>query len=460
MENSTTLPARTKYLYAMGYVPDVIMANLISLLANMIYNVELGVPATLIGLAVSLPRLWEAFTDPIIGNLSDNSRSRWGRRRPFIAVGAVTAGLLCMALWMPPTSLGKNGLFVYFLVISILYLTAYAAYNVPYLALGLEMAKTDKDRNSLMGFRVAGDKFAWFAILAFVPVLVTNKMLGETPVESVKVLGIILGVLIIGLGLLAAFTCSEGEQVLRKKSPGVLVGLKDVVKNKSFLMVAGIMCFALIGFVLAFTFPYYINLAVVFPGGGLEAKEAASEISAISTICGNLLAIAFCPYIGKLSEIMGRKQLLITGLLVLIASFLATPLLFNPNYPYLQILYKVVDAPAISIVWVLTLPMLAEVCDLDEIENGSRREGIFTAMFNWGNKFSMAFVSILGGSLIDFSGFKGSLVTQSQETITFLRWVFMLGPLPFLIVAIILTIKFPLNSKVLQNLKESKKTSC
>ena len=432
------------------------MANLISLLANMIYNVELGVPASLIGLAVALPRLWEAFTDPVIGNYSDNTQSRWGRRKPFLAVGSILAGLLCMVLWMPPTSLSQNGLFIYFFVVSILYLTAYAAYNVPYLALGLEMAKNDSDRSSLMGFRVAGDKFAWFAILPFVPVLVTNKMLGETPLESVKNLGILLGILIIGLGLLATWSCPEGEKVIRKKSAGVLLGLKDAVKNTPFLMVVGIMCFALIGFVLAFTFPYYINLAVVFPGGGLEAKAEAAKISAISTIVGNVLAIAFCPYIGKLAEMIGRKKLLIIGLLVLISSFLATPLLFHPGYPYLQIIYKVVDAPAISIVWVLTLPMLAEVCDLDEIHNGSRREGIFTALFNWGNKFSMAFVSMLGGAMIDQSGFNGKLNLQSPDTVLFLRWVFAVGPVPFLLLAIYFVVKFPLNSSVIKNLKEAK----
>jgi glycoside/pentoside/hexuronide:cation symporter, GPH family len=104
--------------------------------------------------------------------------------------------------------------------------------------------------------------------------------------------------------------------------------------------------------------------------------------------------------------------------------------------------------------------MLAEVCDLDEIENGTRREGVFTAMFNWGNKFSMAFVSMLGGSMIDLSGFRGSLTTQSPETISFLRWVFAVGPIPFLLLAIYFTIKFPLNSTLIKNMKEAKEISC
>ena len=104
------LPLGAKLLYAFGYIPDVVMNNVVASLGLMIYSVELGVPAWLIGLATSLPRLWEAFTDPIIGTISDNTQSRWGRRRPYIMFGAISAGLLCAALWMPPRGLSHSAL--------------------------------------------------------------------------------------------------------------------------------------------------------------------------------------------------------------------------------------------------------------------------------------------------------------------------------------------------------------
>lgn len=109
VNSDTKLSLRSKSIYFLGFIPDVVMSNLITSLALMIYKVELGVPAALIGLAIALPRLWEAFTDPIIGSMSDRFRSRWGRRRPFLAVGAVAAGFLCMALWAPVTGLAGLG---------------------------------------------------------------------------------------------------------------------------------------------------------------------------------------------------------------------------------------------------------------------------------------------------------------------------------------------------------------
>jgi GPH family glycoside/pentoside/hexuronide:cation symporter len=254
-----TLSLRSKLLYGLGYIPDVVMGNLIALLALMIYNVELGVSATLIGFAIALPRLWEAFTDPLIGRLSDGCRSRWGRRRPFLVVGAVAGGLLCMALWSPPAGLSTDGLYWWFLIVSVLYLTAYAAYNVPYQALGLEMATSDRDRASLAGFRAAANNLSWIIILPVVPKLVTNGWLGDNLVDSVQVVGVLVGILIIVLGVTAAVTCKEPAPSAstgpHDQGPGLIAGISMVFCDRAFLMVAGIQCFALIGFVLAMTVP-------------------------------------------------------------------------------------------------------------------------------------------------------------------------------------------------------------
>ena len=480
--SDTTLTLRSKLLYGIGFIPDVVMSNLITSLALMIYKVELGVPAALIGMAIGLPRLWEAFTDPVIGGLSDRFRSRWGRRRPFLAVGAVAAGLLCMALWAPlsglaalgntvawastwlglnyspSTELSTTALFWWFLVVSVLYLTAYAAYNVPYQALGLEMASSDRDRSSLAGFRAGANNFSWVAILPFLPLLVTNGQLGDSPVNSVEVLGVLLGLLIMILGLTAAVTCREPPPttttISHPQGPGLIAGIKVAISDRAFLMVAGIMCFALIGFVLAMTLPYFVNLAIVFPGGTLEAKNSATTMSFWSSIIGNALAMGFCPLIGPMAERFGRKRMLLIGLGILMCSFLATPILFSQHWPWLQLLYKIIDTPAIAIVWVLTMPMLAEVCDRDEILHGVSRQGIFTAMFNWGNKAAMALVAILSGLVIDWSGFSGKLAFQTPETISYLRWMFALGPLPFLAAAMWFTIRFPLDSRTIHALRQ------
>jgi glycoside/pentoside/hexuronide:cation symporter, GPH family len=460
VDSATALTLRIKILYGLGFVPDVVMSSLITTLGLMIYKFELGVPANLIGLAMALPLLWQGFTDPIIGGLSDRCQSRWGRRRPFMTVGAVAAGVLCMVLWSPPSSLGTTGLFWWLLVVSVLYLTAYAAYSVPYQALGLELVSSDRDRASLASYRAAANNFAYIVILPFVPLLVTNGMLGGSPIESVQVLGLLLGILIIVLGLTAAITCQDRPlktaTTQHGKGPGLITGIKIVVSDRAFLMVTGVLCFALFGFVLSMTLPYAVNLAIVFPGGTAESKHSAASMSTWSTIIGNVLALGFCPLIGPLAQRFGRKRILLAGMGILMASFLSTPVLFSQQWPWLQLLYKIIDTPAIAIVYVLTIPMLAEVCDRDEIIHDVCRQGVFSAMFNWGIKATMALVLYIGGFVIEQSGFNKNLAVQSPETVAYLRWMFALGPLPFLAAAMYFTVRFPLTSLKIQALRQAK----
>jgi Na+/melibiose symporter-like transporter len=100
------LPFRTKFTWALGSLGDNYAGNTISQLKDAVYTVALGVPPELIGWALSLPRLLDAFFDPMIGFVSDNTRSRWGRRRPFIFTGAIALGLTMTLLWLPPSHAG------------------------------------------------------------------------------------------------------------------------------------------------------------------------------------------------------------------------------------------------------------------------------------------------------------------------------------------------------------------
>ena len=122
-KDSPRLPLGRKLSWAVGGFGGNLMANGVTYLGIPIYSVALGVNPALVGLALGLPRLWQAVLNPLMGNMSDNTRSKWGRRRPYIAVGAILTGILFAIMWMPPAGLGPSGLFTFFVVISILYST-------------------------------------------------------------------------------------------------------------------------------------------------------------------------------------------------------------------------------------------------------------------------------------------------------------------------------------------------
>ena len=102
------------------------MMNGMGALLLPIYNIALGVNPIWLGYAMLLPRILDAIIDPMIGNWSDNARTRWGRRRPFIAVGALITAIACVLLWMPPLTLSENGLLTYFTLISTMLCVGYA----------------------------------------------------------------------------------------------------------------------------------------------------------------------------------------------------------------------------------------------------------------------------------------------------------------------------------------------
>lgn len=454
-ESSARLPARKKLFYGLGAVSDVIMANVIFQLAMPIYNIELGVSASLIGLAIALPRIWDALTDPFMGNLSDNTRSRFGRRRPWLAMGGLLGGSFCALLWMPPPGWGETGLFAYFLIVSVLYFTAYTVFSVPFNALGYEMSPDYDERTSVMAYKTFVMNIGSTLFLPWIYKLCFLPGFGDTPLEGARTVGVLLGVVIFIFALLPALLCRERPEAQEQSKIKLGPALKETFRNRSFLMVAGVVFCILMAIFLAFPLMMYINLAVVFQGMEAEAaKEAFANINGVyNTVYGGV-GIAAVPLINSLSKRFGKRKTLMAGLVCVASAFLLSPLLFNPDMPYLQIGIAALASPGLACVWVLTSSMLADVTDEDELRTGLRREGMFGAAFGLLVKLGLAGVMALSGVIIDLSGFVPNSTVQSMGTEIFLKSFFAGAPLFFLTVAFLLVWKFPLTRMRMAAIKE------
>ena len=120
-----------------------------------VLNLGLGMNPALVGLLGALPRLTDAITDPLMGYISDNTRSRWGRRRPYIFCGAILVGIVFALLWQLPDNRSENYYFWYFLIGSFLFYLAYTVFVTPWVALGYELTPDYHERTRLMGFRIS-----------------------------------------------------------------------------------------------------------------------------------------------------------------------------------------------------------------------------------------------------------------------------------------------------------------
>ena len=156
------LSLSTKLFYGFGSVAFGVKDNGFSYLLLLFYNQVIGLPVTLVGLAAMIALLWDACIDPLIGQLSDNLHSRWGRRHPFMYAAALPVALCYMALWNPP-HWSHQALFFYLIVTAIVIRTFISFYEVPSSALAAEFSANYDERSELLSYRFF---FAWVGGLA------------------------------------------------------------------------------------------------------------------------------------------------------------------------------------------------------------------------------------------------------------------------------------------------------
>lgn len=149
----SNLPWRLQLTYGVGGMADRIGSSGIKDLGNPIYNLLLGISPTVIGLVFVVTRLYDAFIDPIVGSWSDNTRSRWGRRKPFMIVGGITAGITIVPVFWLPRWLEGDERIVWMLAASIIFYSCYALYTVPFRALAYEIAPKYNQKTQLLATR-------------------------------------------------------------------------------------------------------------------------------------------------------------------------------------------------------------------------------------------------------------------------------------------------------------------
>jgi len=144
------IPFPLKVVYGMGaFVNNTLAAAIGNMM--IVLNLGLGMSPALVGLLGALPRLTDALTDPVMGYASDNTRTRWGRRRPYIFVGAISVAIVFTLLWQLPAGKSEGWYFWYFLGGSLIFFLAYTVYATPWVALGYELTPDYHERTRLMG---------------------------------------------------------------------------------------------------------------------------------------------------------------------------------------------------------------------------------------------------------------------------------------------------------------------
>ncbi|MDP8230722.1 MAG: MFS transporter [Candidatus Gorgyraea atricola] len=447
-----------KVIYSIGGLVNNIQAAALGSMV-IVLNLGLGLNPALVGLIGAIPRLVDAISDPLIGYSSDNTRTRYGRRRPFIFFGALSAGLLFAAMFQLYKGHSDNFYFWYFLGFQILFFIGFTCYSIPWIALGYEMTPDYHERTRLQGASNFIAQFAWVIAPWFFKIM-SNKNMFTDIVHGARTLGFIIGGFIIVGGILPAIFNKErfGNLAKPEKGKGLLNKLKDFFKGfaitlkcRPFVKLCAATFLIFNGFMLASAFSAYVIFFYVY--GGDYSKGGTllgwfGSISSVCTFCVIFLTTWISTKIGK------RKTFLITISLSIIGYALKW-IGYNPDQPYLLLIAAPFIAFGLGSLFTLTGSMVADVCDLDELQTGTRREGMFSAIYWWMVKLGLAVASLLSGILLNATGFDVALgANQTVKTLLWMRICDIGIPIIASIAAIFIIMTFKISEAKAYDIRE------
>ncbi|MBC8756400.1 MFS transporter [Kordia sp. YSTF-M3] len=448
-----------------------------------------GMDPFLAGLLGGLPRIFDALTDPIMGFISDNTDSRWGRRRPYIFVGAILSGILFAILWQLDPESSQNYNFWYFLILSMIFLIGNTMFATPLIGLGYEMTSDYNERTRLMAFSQMMGQIAWMIVPWFWVIIASPDILplgaeelrgiaelGLTEEETAKAtlqalqangvrkLSIIVAAICIVLGVLPAFFCKgidSSHMKNRKKISfktmfsnlaDLWAGIKEVSKSKPFVKLCGATFLVFNGFQLVASFSFFIIVFHMYNG----SYEAAGNWPAwFSTVTAIVTAFAVIPIISWMANKWGKRKAFIYSTVISIIGYILKWWAFDPENPFLLFMPVPFIAFGLGGLFTLMMSMTADVCDLDELENGMpRKEGTFGAIYWWMVKLGQALALVLGGLVLKIVGFNQDNVTQTVETMTQLRIADIIIPSVTAGIAIWIMWSYSLDEKRAREIKE------
>jgi len=389
-----------------------------------------GMDPFLAGLLGGLPRIYDAVTDPIMGYVSDNTNSRWGRRRPYIFVGAILSGLLFIVLWQMDETNSQSYNFWYFLLMSLAYLTGNTIYSTPLIGLGYEMTSDYNERTRLMAFSQTIGQLAWM-IVPWFWVLMADPDMFETQAEGVRTISIVVGLACMALGVLPAIFCKEVDQSnlqnrdeltmkhLWSNMKSLVKNIVQISKNKPFMKLCGATFLVFNGFQMVASFSFFIIVFYLFKG---DYEIAGTWPAWFTTVSALATAFLIIPVITWMSNQWGKRKAFIISTAISIVGYILKWWGFDPENPWLMFLPIPFMSFGLGGLFTLMMSMTADVCDLDELNNGMpRKEGSFGAIYWWMVKLGQGLALVLGGLVLKMAGFDSTAAEQTSDTITQLR---------------------------------------
>jgi GPH family glycoside/pentoside/hexuronide:cation symporter len=398
-----SLTLKTKLSYGMGELGTVIPISIAVFFLLFFLTDVAGLSPTLAGAVLLWGRVWDAVNDPLIGWLSDQTRSRWGRRYPWMLYGAVPLALCCALQWIVPPLQSQIGLFLYYSGVSLVAYAAFSAVLLPFAALAAELTPDYDERTELMGIKAGFN--------------ITGSMLGLVMAQGVFALVqdgrqqyVILGgvsslTVVIGLGICIWGTQGQYWAAQSGFSPQAQsrplppwAQLSSLLMNRSFLWVMGLYLCSWMGLqVTAAMLPYFVVHWMGLP---------EQHFTQMAIVVQGAAVLAMPVWIGVVRKTSKKMAYLVGAPLTLTALLALSGI--QPGQVGWMYGLAVVIGLGLATFYLVPLAMLPDVIDEDALRTGQRREGLYFSCLVFLQKVGLAIALFMVGGWLDWAGFQAT----------------------------------------------------
>ena len=398
---------------------------------------DLGFSPVLWGIIYFAPRVFDAITDPIMGFISDNTRSRWGRRRQYVFIGGLLMGISYIFMWQLYPESGVEYNFAYFMFWSFIFYLGITIFGVPYVAMGYEMSTDFHERTHIMAVSQFIGQWAW-VIAPWFWVILYDKAWFDSADAGCRELSIWVAVFCTLCAIVPAIFIKSKSTIddtslvpinrhnIANSLKEIITGFREAFSIKQFrkLCIATFLIFNSFNTIAAFSF-----FIIVYHMFGGDAGAAGFWPTLHGSVGALITTFIVIPIIAKISKKLGKKKTFILSQGISIIGYILFWFLFVPGKPYLFLIALPFFSFGIGGLFTLMMSMTADVCDLDELNTGKRREGIFGAIYWWMVKCGFAIAGLLSGLIMAWVGFTPDAATQPEGAVTGMRLFYTLFPI-------------------------------
>jgi len=432
MDKKDKLPFWTKIIYGTGDLGFSMNNSIISSLFPIFMMDVIGLSPALAAIILFVGRSWDYINDPIVGHLSDRTRTRWGRRRPFLLFGAIPFGLSFILLWLSP-NFSQTGLIIYYSVAYIIYEAMATVVYMPYYALTPELTEDYDERTKLTSFRMLFNILGSLTAYVF-PMMVIGTMVPDNT-KKVMVMALIAAAIAATPLFLVFFGTKEKKEYMQEKQPKLIPSLKAAFKNRPFIFGAGIYLLTWMTIVVLETnLLIYIKYIV-------QRQEQSSLLMASIFVT----AIFALPIWNWAAKHWNKRLAYIIGVsfwaVVMIALIFVTP-----QTPFwLIIVLCMMAGIGVSAAQVLPWAIIPDAIEWDEWMTFERHEGMFYSLITLLGKIGNSIAGPASLLVLQATGYQAGAAVQPDSALLGIRLV--IGPIPaiLLIGGIVFALFYPLS---------------